>query len=612
MGLKNEPPLGGRSNLEYSTNNTENPIKPKDAKRMSNTIIPHGGALTDLIVDPEEAENLRTAAVDITSVTLSQRQVCDLELLMNGGFSPLSSFMNRADYQAVVDSGRLADGTLWPIPVVLDVSREAAEKLVPGQKLALRDGEGFMLAVATVGETWEPDKSHEAESVYGTSNAAAHPGVKFLFEHVNDVYVDATIEGIQLPVHHEFETLWDTPEELRNLFAKLGWRKVLAFQTSKPIHRIHRETILDIAKQVGAHILLHPTVGMTKPGDLNYYARVHCYQAVRRHFPHNLAMLSLLPLAMRMAGPREALWNAIVHQNYGCSQFIIGPDEGSPPRTNGGESFYPSYAAQEYVGQFADELQIEPVAIEERRYVPSARRFLPVSEIQEQNLDSAGFSHDEFRRRLSRGEAIPEWYSYPEVVDELRRIYPPRGKQGFTLFFTGLSGSGKSTLAKIIYAKLIEEGNRPVTLLDGDIVRLNLSSELGFSKAHRDLNIRRIGFVANEITKNGGVAICAPIAPYRATRRAVRAMIEEGGAFIEIHVATPLETCEARDRKGLYAKARKGIIPEFTGVSDPYEEPARPELRIDTTAMSPMEAAQDIFLYLVREGYLDRDDTHAG
>ncbi len=460
-----------------------------------------------------------------------------------------------------------------------------------------------MPAVLTVQEIWQPDKKREAEAVYGTTSDQ-HPGVRYLYEQVQDTYISGTLEGIQLPVHYDFESLWDTPEELRALFKKMGWRRVVAFQTSKPMHRLQHDITLQAAKEIGGHILLHPTVGMTKPGDLQYYARVHCYQAIRRHFPHDLAALSLLPLAMRMAGPREALWHAIVHQNYGCSHMIVGPKHAYPPPGNG-HAFYEPDQAKELVLKYADQLKITAVPIEAMQYVPDRQRFMPVSEIQKQKLESIEYTDAQLKKDLALGESLPDWFSYPEVVRELRRVYPPRSKQGLTLFFTGFSGSGKSTLAKIIYAKLVEAGGRPVSLLDGDIVRQHLSSELGFSKVHRDLNIRRIGFVASEITKNGGIAICAPIAPYHSTRRAVREMIEEQGAFVEIYVATPLEVCEARDRKGLYAKARQGLIPEFTGISDPYEVPEAPEMRIDTSQFSPMEAVQEIYLYLLKEGYLE-------
>lgn len=585
---------------------------------MDYFVAPHGGELVSLLADPGRAEQIKRDSSDYLSLTLSQRQSCDLELLLNGGFSPLRGFMGRTDYEGVVGRMRLSDGMLWPIPIVLDVAGKFAEKLAPGSCIALRDAEGYMPAVLKVKEVWQPDKKREAEAVYGTTSDQ-HPGVRHLYEQVQDTYISGTLEGTQLPVHYEFQNLWDTPEELRALFAKMGWRKVVAFQTSKPMHRLQRDITLKAAKEIGGHILLHPTVGMTKPGDLHYYARVHCYQAIRRHFPHNLAALSLLPLAMRMAGPREALWHAIVHQNFGCSHMIVGPKHAYPPPLtqpqNGkstlqpvagpGEGFYAPYAAHELLAEFQDELNITVIPIEAQSYVPSKDRFLAVSQIQAQNLVCSEYTDAQLKKDLALGNDIPAWFSYPEVVRELRRVYPPRSMQGFTLFFTGFSGSGKSTLAKIIYAKLVEAGGRPVSLLDGDIVRQHLSSELGFSKQHRDLNIRRIGFVASEITKNGGVAICAPIAPYHNTRRAVREMIEAQGAFIEIYVATPLEVCEARDRKGLYAKARLGLIPEFTGISDPYEVPEAPEMQIDTSQMSPMEAVQEIYLYLLKKGYID-------
>ncbi len=573
---------------------------------MTTSLPAHGRAeLVDLMVDEERAEALKQASGSFTSVTLTQRQLCDLELLMNGAFSPLNGFMGQTAYEDVVNNLQLPDGTMWPMPIVLDVSETIAEKLSAGDRIALRDAEGFMPAVLTVEDIWRPDPEHEAAQVYGTSNGE-HPGVRYLLENINPVYVGGRIEGVQAPMHPDFEALWDTPTEMRQAFAKMGWRRVVAFQTSKPMHRLQREIALNAAKQIQAHILLHPTVGMTKPGDLHYYARVHCYEAIRRHFPQNLATLSLLPLAMRMAGPREALWHAIVHQNYGCSHMLVGPKHAAPPNAVDVIDKRSLEDTRRVIDAHAAGLEIEIVHVEPHRYVPSRDNFLGVSEIAERNLGPGlEYTDAQLKQDLARGEEPPAWFSYPEVVSELRHAYPPRNQQGFTLFFTGLSGSGKSTLAKIVYGKLVEGGRRPATLLDGDIVRQNLSSELGFSKAHRDLNIRRIGYVASEITKNGGIAICAPIAPYRATRRAVREMIEERGAFIEIHVATSLEVCEARDRKGLYAKARKGLIPEFTGISDPYELPEQAELSIDTADVSPMEAAQQIYLYLLKEGYIN-------
>ncbi len=572
---------------------------------MAHFVKPHGGALVDLMVGEAEAERLRCESQEYPSLTLSQRQLCDLELLMNGAFSPLDGFLGQADYEAVLDDVRLSDGRLWPVPIVLDVPESVAARLEPGQKVALRDSEGFMPAVLTVRDIWKVDKEREARQVYGTTSER-HPGVRYLKECVHPVYIGGEIEGIQLPTHYDFESLWDSPRDLRALFAKMGWRRVVAFQTSKPMHRLQRDIVLQAAKDIGGHILLHPTVGMTKPGDLHYYARVRCYQAVRQYFPHNLAMLSLLPLAMRMAGPREALWHAIVSQNYGCSHMIIGPKHAYPPEVDGGGgSFYMPDQSRDLVDRFGGELDIQVVPVETMCYVPVKHAFFPLSDIEVRGLESHEYTDAQLKKDLARGGEVPSWFTFPEVLDELRKAYPPRSQQGFTLFFTGLSGSGKSTLAKIIYAKLLEAGGRPVTLLDGDIVRTHLSSELGFSREHRFLNVNRIGFVASEITKNRGIAICAPIAPYEQMRRAVREMIEPHGDFIEIHVATSLEACEARDRKGLYAKARRGEIPEFTGISDPYEVPESPELRVQTEGLTPMEAAQDIYLYLLKEGYLD-------
>ncbi len=571
---------------------------------MTALVAPYGGSLVSALVDEERADALREHSLEYRSWTLNRRQLCDLECLMNGAFSPLDGYLGRADYESVLASGRLVSGIAWPIPVVLDVGDDFAAAVEPGEAVALRDGEGFMLAVLNVTDKWRPDKAAEAQAIYGTDDPT-HPGVALLLGQTGRVYLGGTLEGVQLPAHYEFGSLWFSPAEIRTQFARSGWHRIVAFQTSRPIHRVHRDVIVAIAREVAAHILLHPVVGVSKPGDLHEHGRIHCYQAVLSRFPAHMTQLALLPLAMRMAGPRESLLHGIVHQNFGCSHFIVGPDDGSPPENDHTGRFYGEYEAQEYLERHRDDLAINPVFVERHRYDPAREVFVPVSKVGEAGLDMA---EPELRRRMMLGDDIPGWVSFPEVLDKLSKVYPKRNRQGFTLFFTGLSGSGKSTLSRIIYAKLVEDGRRPVTLLDGDIVRQNLSSELGFSREHRNLNIRRIGFVANEITRNGGVAICAPIAPYRETRRSVRELIEENGAFVEIYVSTPLEVCETRDRKGLYAKARKGIIPEFTGVSDPYDVPERPELVIDTSDISPMEAVQQVLLYLLKEGYIDYRD----
>jgi sulfate adenylyltransferase len=556
-----------------------------------------------LLLDDDDAERVKADVMDVRSVTLTPRQLCDLELLSNGAFSPLAGFMGKADYESVLEQMRLADGTLWPVPVTLEVGLEQAQALAVGDTIALRDDEGFMLAVLDISDIFEPDRTHEARQVYGTSDAA-HAGVRQLLQHAGSVCLGGMVRALHLPTHYDFEALRHSPLELQDMFSRLGWRRVVAFHTTRPMHRMQRAICIEAAKRVSGHLLIHPVVGIARPGDVSYYARIKCYRAMERQFPLGIAQLSLLPLAMRMAGPREALWHALVRANYGCTHLIIANDHGSPP----GQGFYEPYAAQALVQAHADELQIEMVPFERQTYVPARKRFVAESEARSGNDATAALSTAQFTERLTLEEPIPDWYSYPEVIDVLRTVHPPRAKLGLTLFFTGLSGAGKSTLAKIVYGRLIEDGSRPVTLLDGDVVRLNLSSELGFSKEHRNLNVRRIGFVASEITKNKGIAICAPIAPYAPTRRAVREVVAEHGAFVEIHVSTPLEVCESRDRKGLYAKARKGIIPEFTGVSDPYEVPEAPELRIDTSALSPMEAAEEVYLYLVREGYIETGD----
>jgi sulfate adenylyltransferase len=591
----------GLASTKVSYRNEDGNIS--ELKHLADSIQNHLPALRSLLVDEARAQELKQASLDLPSVTLSQRQLCDLELLICGAFTPLTGFMDQQTYEQVLEHARLPEGSVWPMPITLDVGEDLAERLSAGDRLALRDSEGFMLAVLTVSDIWTPDRDREAALVYTTGDRS-HPGVAYLKEQVRPVYVGGTVEGTELPTHYDYEDLRHSPQDLRHLFHRLGWRRVVGFHTTRPMHRLAREITLAAAKRSQAHILLHPVVGIGSPRDLSRFARVKCYQALQKYYPHGLTTLSLLPLATRMAGPREAVWHAIIRRNYGCTHFIVGADHASPPDEGRGR-FYPPYDAQQQLGQVESEIGIDMVAFKRLAYSPGRARFVEVDESKDAEDTSESFTDSLLARRLSEGEDIPAWFTYPEVLSALRQVYPPRHRMGITLFFTGLSGSGKSTLARILYGKFIEDGKRPTTLLDGDVVRRNLSSELGFSKEHRDLNVRRIGFVASEITKNGGVAICAPIAPYTSTRRAVRELIEEHGAMIEIHVATPLEVCEQRDRKGLYAKARKGLIPEFTGISDPYELPEHPELRIDTSDRSPMEAAQEIFLFLLREGYLD-------
>jgi len=497
---------------------------------------------------------------------------------------------------------RLADGTLWPIPITLDVPVELAGKLGPGASLALRDPEGVMLAALHVEEVWQPDRTAEAQAVFGTTSRE-HPGVAHLLDRAHPWYVGGRLEGIQLPVHYDFRALRLAPAELRAEFQRMGWRRVVAFQTRNPMHRAHQELTLRAAREAEASLLIHPSVGMTKPGDVDHYTRVRCYQALLPTYPRNTATLALLPLAMRMGGPREALWHAIIRKNYGCSHLIVGRDHAGPGSDSTGKPFYGPYDAQQLLATHQAELGVTMVPFQMMVYVEERDQYMPQDEVP-QGTRTLDISGTELRRRLATGREIPSWFTFPEVAAELRRRHPPRDRQGFTVFFTGLSGSGKSTIANALVVKLLEMGGRPVTLLDGDLVRKHLSSELGFSKEHRDINIRRIGFVASEITMNGGIAVCAPIAPYDKVRKEVRAMVEPLGGFMLVYVAAPLEVCEQRDRKGLYAKARAGLIKEFTGVSDPYEAPEDADLVVDTTDVSPEEAAQQIILHLEREGYV--------
>ena len=565
-------------------------------------IEPHGGALTNLVVEPERQTELKASSTDWPSWDLTPRQLCDLELVLNGGFSPLTGFLGRSDYESVCADMRLKSGLLWPMPITLDVTEERAKDLDSGSKLALRDPEGVMIAVLHVEDVWQPDREAEVQAVFGTTNPE-HPGVGYTLNQAHPYYVGGRLEGVQLPLHYDFRALRFAPKRLREEFGRLGWRKIVAFQTRNPMHRAHHELTLRAAKEVEANLLIHPVVGMTKPGDLDHYTRVRCYQAIASHYPPNTARLSLLPLAMRMGGPREAVWHAIIRKNYGCTHLIVGRDHAGPGSDSSGQPFYGPYDAQELLQKHEKEIGVAMVPFKMMVYLEDKDTYMPQDEVAE-GTRVLSISGTELRERLALGKDLPEWFTFPEVAQELRKTHPPRERQGFTVFFTGLSGSGKSTIANVLLVKLLEMGGRPVTILDGDLVRKNLSSELGFSKEHRDINIRRIGYVASEITKNGGIAVCAPIAPYDSVRKDVEAMISPVGGYILVHVATPLEVCEKRDRKGMYAKARAGIIKEFTGISDPYEEPENAALTIDTTDKSPEEAAQEIILHLKSLGFI--------
>jgi len=557
-----------------------------------------------LVVHFRRAEVLRADALDLVSIDLNERQLFDLELLLNRGFYPLTGFMDSQSYKDVIDNMALPDGSAWPMPICLDVDDATAKSLVPGQAVALNDQEGFLLAVLTVSDVWQPDKREEAQFVYGTTDASDHPGVRVLYDQVKPWYVGGAVEGVSLPIHYDFLQLRLTPTETVRRFTMNGWRRVLGFHTEQYLHCAHREMVLDAARDVGAAVFLQPVVGLDHPGDVDFYTHIRCYQVFTEKFPPNMIMLGLSPFATRLAGPRDALQQAIMRKNFGCSHFMVAEDHGDPfARTNNGtELFYEKGAAQHIVKEHAEKTGIEMVPQLEYGYQPSTTKYFYLSSGRDENLEK--ITSTELQRRMIENEEIPEWFTWPDMVSELQYAFPPRSKQGFTIFMTGLSGSGKSTIAKVLLVKFMEMRDRPVTLLDGDIVRQNLSSELDFSRVHRDLNVTRIGFVASEITKNGGIALCAPIAPYEEPRQANRSLIARYGGYIEVYVSTPLEICEQRDRKGLYAKARSGKVKGVTGITDPYNPPRDPDIIVDTSSVTPMEAVQEILLYLQQQGYL--------
>jgi len=530
------------------------------------------------------------------SWVLRDRQICDLEMILNGGFYPLNGFLNKENYENVLIDMRLSDGSVWPMPITLDVNSKFSKSISIGENITLKDKEGFSIAVLEVENKWEPDLYKEAELIFGTKDVS-HPGVDYLLNYSNNIYIGGKVELIDLPHHYDYKDLRLSPKNLKQKFKDLGWYNIVAFQTRNPLHKAHVEMTLKALEDLDANLLIHPVVGMTKAGDVDHYTRVRCYQHVLNKYPKNKAILSLIPLAMRMGGPREALWHALIRKNYGCTHLIVGRDHAGPGLNKEGNPFYGPYDAQEMLQKFEEEIGIKMVPFKFLVYLPDENIYKPIDEIpSETNYKTV--SGTQLRDYLDKGKDIPEWFTYKEVANELQKSQPPISKRGFTVFFTGLSGSGKSTLANGLLIKLLENGNKPVTLLDGDIVRTHLSSELGFSKEHRSLNVKRIGYVASEITKNGGIAICAPIAPYEKDRSYNRNLISKLGGYIEIHVSTSLEKCEERDVKGLYKLARKGVVKEFTGVSDPYEAPQNAELVIDSSDVDPEKLVEQIYDFI--------------
>ena len=548
--------------------------------------------------------DLKAQANNYPSLQLSNRHLCDLELVMNGGFNPLKGFMAKDDYSSVLSDMRLCNGSLWPIPITLDVSDEFIREISNSPKIAMRDKEGFVLAILYIEDIWQPDLELEAKSVFGTTDTK-HPGVHYLLKKSKKNYIGGKIEKISWPLHYDYNELRHTPDQLKSIFKKKKWDKVIAFQTRNPLHKAHFELTMRAMEDLSANLLVHPVIGMTKPGDVNHYTRTRCYNHIMREYPKNSAFLSLLPLAMRMGGPKETLLHAIIRKNYGCTHLIVGRDHAGPGLSTKNKPFYGPYEAQDIFKKYQDELGIQMVPFKFMVFLPKSGKYKAIDEVNEDE-DYKTLSGTELRQLLDEGKGIPEWFTFKSVARELELSNPPLTKRGLTVFFTGLSGSGKSTLANGLVNRLLEEGSRPVTLLDGDIVRTHLSSELGFSKDHRSINIKRIGYVASEITKNSGIAVCAPIAPYERDRAFNRKLISKEGGYLEIFVNTPLEKCEERDSKGLYALAREGKIKEFTGISDPYEEPKNAEIVIDSSGESPEKLVKKIYEKIVDMGYIER------
>ncbi|KAF1344641.1 bifunctional sulfate adenylyltransferase subunit 1/adenylylsulfate kinase protein-like protein [Delphinella strobiligena] len=568
---------------------------------------PHGGVLKDLVArDAPRRAELFAEAESLPAIVLNERQLCDLELILNGGFSPLEGFMTEKDWAGVCHNNRLADGNLFSMPINLDVSKQIVEEVgaKPGARIALRDfRDDRNLAIITVEDVYQPDKNIEAKEVFGGS--PDHPAVKYLFETAGDYYIGGKLEAIDRLMHYDYVALRYTPAELRLHFDKLGWSRVVAFQTRNPMHRAHRELTVRAARDRQANVLIHPVVGLTKPGDIDHFTRVRVYQALLPRYPNGMAVLGLLGLAMRMGGPREALWHAIIRKNHGATHFIVGRDHAGPGKDRHGKDIYGPYEAQDMVEKYRQELGIEVVEFKQMTYLPDHDIYQPRDEVPEgtRTLDISG---TELRRRLRTGGDIPEWFSYPEVVRVLRESHPPRNKQGFTVFLTGYTNSGKDAIARALNVTLNQQGGRSVSLLLGENVRHELSQELGFSKEDRNRNVARIGFVASELTRAGAAVIAAPIAPYAESRKAAREAVEKHGSFYLIHIATPLEYCEKTDKRGIYKKARAGEIENFTGVDAPYEAPSDAKLTIDISQTSVRTAVHQIILLLESEGLLDQ------
>ena len=565
-------------------------------------IAPYGGTLVNLVADPEDAQRLKDHAQRLPSLQLSERAVCDLELLATGAFSPLDRFMGKADYDRVLEEMRLSRGPIFPLPITLPA--EPSPDFHLDGDLALRDAKNDLLAVMTLEEIFPWDRTELAIKAFGTTDLR-HPLVAESHRW-GSVNLAGHLKVVRTPVHYDFRELRLTPAETRHRLQSTGFRNVVAFQTRNPLHRVHEELTKRATVEVDGVLLLHPVVGLTKPGDVDHYTRVRTYRALAsRYYDPRRIVLALLPLAMRLAGPREALWHALIRRNYGATHLIVGRDHASPGVDSAGNPFSGPYDAQELVERHSEELGVGVVPFRELVYLPDEQRYEEISKVPG-GARIASISGTQVRDEfLNLGKQLPEWFTRTEVADILAGSYRPRHQQGVCVWFTGLSGAGKSTTAEILTVMLLERG-RQVTLLDGDVVRTHLSRGLGFSKVDRDINIRRIGYVAAEIVRHGGLAICAAVSPYRSTRSDVRNMVGKD-RFVEVFVDTPLEVCESRDTKGMYAKARRGEIPSFTGIDDPYEPPEHAEITLRTVGVAPEANAEQILAHLLLKGFVRED-----
>jgi sulfate adenylyltransferase len=562
-------------------------------------IAPYGGTLVNLLVSGEERQYLLEQTSMLPSVQISARALCDLELLATGAFSPLDRFMGRDDYERVLHEMRLSDGTLFPLPITLPVNASDLEDT--RDRLVLRDARNNVIAVMQVEEIYPWDAQQEAQLALGTTDTR-HPLVSEM-NTWGSHYISGALKVINLPTYYDFTDLRRTPAEVRERLRAMGYAHTVAFQTRNPLHRIHEELTRRAADEIQGSLLIHPVVGLTRPGDVDHYTRVRIYRSlVDTYYDPQRTLLSLLPLAMRMAGPREALWHAIIRRNYGATHFIVGRDHAGPGKDSSGKPFYGPYDAQEMLAQHANEVGVQMVPFKELLYLEDQGEYVEANQVPE-GARVASISGTQVREDyLAKGRLLPEWFTRPETAAILAQMHPPRHQQGFCLWFTGLSGAGKSTIAEIVTSLLLEHG-RQVTLLDGDVVRTHLSRGLGFSREDRDTNILRIGFVAGEVVRHHGVAVCAAISPYRSTRNENRQRVGSE-RFIEVFINTPLEVCEQRDVKGMYARARRGEIKGFTGIDDPYEPPVDPEISLETVGVSPEDNARRIIAYLQEQGFL--------